>query len=173
VYVSMDGFHYYRRELDAMSDPVEAHRRRGAPFTFNVEKFKALVQKLKEPNLVLAPSFDHSKKDPIEEDIRVEEHHRIVVVEGNYVLLDAQHWCDVANIFDSKWLVTVTRDSARKRVIARHVAAGIVANEEEGAVRADTNDLPNGDYALANLIKPDVVIESIDDYPIKLMGRAN
>ena len=29
VVVPMDGYHYYRRELDRMTDPGEAHRRRG------------------------------------------------------------------------------------------------------------------------------------------------
>lgn len=35
VMVPMDGFHYYRKELDAMDDPKEAHARRGAHWTFN------------------------------------------------------------------------------------------------------------------------------------------
>lgn len=37
--------------------------------------------------MVLVPSFDHGVGDPIEDDIRVEQHHRIVLVEGNYLLL--------------------------------------------------------------------------------------
>jgi pantothenate kinase len=31
--IGMDGFHYYKSELDTMEHPAEAHRRRGAPFT--------------------------------------------------------------------------------------------------------------------------------------------
>ena len=31
----MDGYHYYRSELDEMSDPELAHARRGAEFTFD------------------------------------------------------------------------------------------------------------------------------------------
>lgn len=37
--VSMDGYHYYRSELDEMDDPKEAHARRGAAFTFDSERF--------------------------------------------------------------------------------------------------------------------------------------
>ncbi len=35
----MDGYHYYRHELDYFDDPEEAHERRGAAFTFNAKKF--------------------------------------------------------------------------------------------------------------------------------------
>jgi pantothenate kinase len=35
----MDGYHYYRHQLDQFDDPVEAHASRGAAFTFDSEKF--------------------------------------------------------------------------------------------------------------------------------------
>ena len=35
------------------------------------------------------PSFDHNVKDPVEDDIEVLEHHRVVIVEGNYLHLGA------------------------------------------------------------------------------------
>lgn len=37
--VPMDGFHYYRHELDTFKDPQLAHKFRGAHYTFNVDKF--------------------------------------------------------------------------------------------------------------------------------------
>eukprot|EP00961_Rhodomonas_salina_P041794 561925-Rhodomonas_salina.1 len=41
----MDGFHFYREELDKMSNPVEAHDKRGAHWTFNAERLvQTLVQ---------------------------------------------------------------------------------------------------------------------------------
>jgi pantothenate kinase len=44
VVVPMDGFHYYRRELDAMADPTAAHARRGAPWTFDAAKYVACLR---------------------------------------------------------------------------------------------------------------------------------
>ena len=38
------GFHYYRRELDAMPDPAAAHARRGAPWTFDAAAFLACLR---------------------------------------------------------------------------------------------------------------------------------
>jgi pantothenate kinase len=37
--VSMDGYHYYKHQLDKFEDPKEAHARRGAAFTFNADRF--------------------------------------------------------------------------------------------------------------------------------------
>jgi pantothenate kinase len=74
VAVSMDGYHFTRAQLDKMPNPVEAHARRGAEFTFDGEGFLALVRRLREPleptaATVYAPSFDHAVKDPKEDDI--------------------------------------------------------------------------------------------------------
>ena len=39
IVIPMDGYHYYRKELDEMENPKLAHERRGAEFTFNGKKF--------------------------------------------------------------------------------------------------------------------------------------
>ena len=36
------------------------------------------------------PSFDHGIGDPVDDDIAVEPEHRVVLIEGNYVLLGAR-----------------------------------------------------------------------------------
>jgi pantothenate kinase len=36
VVIPMDGYHFYKHELDSMPDAQEMHARRGAPWTFNV-----------------------------------------------------------------------------------------------------------------------------------------
>lgn len=50
------------------------------------------------------------------------------------------------------------REVARRRLVARHLAAGIVQSVEEGERRADENDLPNGDLMKENLVKVDRVL---------------
>lgn len=70
-----------------MPNPLEAHARRGAPFTFDPAALKKLVQKLKESieaeaPAIYAPSFDHAKKDPVEDDIAILATQRVLVFEG-------------------------------------------------------------------------------------------
>lgn len=72
-----------------MSDPAEAHARRGAAFTFNAAAFVACVRKIVSAapeEVVWVPSFDHGAGDPVEEDIAVLPQHKFVLVEGLYVL---------------------------------------------------------------------------------------
>jgi pantothenate kinase len=82
---------------------------------------------------------------------------------GNYLSLSTGVWGDISKLFNELWFVEVERGIARKRLIARHLAAGLVDSPEAAAKRADENDLPNGDYIISNMMKPDQVIESIED----------
>lgn len=54
------------------------------------------------------PSFDHNLKDPVEDDIEVSEHHRVVIVEGNYLHL-------------GEWLQQVAFKQARSAAVQAFV----------------------------------------------------
>lgn len=87
AFVPMDGYHLTRAQLSAMPDPVTAHARRGAEFTFDGHGFFKLVEALRAPlttesGTIYAPSFDHAVKDPKEGDIAVGVEQRVVVFEG-------------------------------------------------------------------------------------------
>ena len=42
--IPMDGFHFYRRELDAMQNAAEAHAKRGSYWTFNATRLVQVFQ---------------------------------------------------------------------------------------------------------------------------------
>ncbi|KAB5515197.1 P-loop containing nucleoside triphosphate hydrolase protein [Coniochaeta sp. 2T2.1] len=170
TYIPMDGYHLTRAQLSAMPDPVTAHARRGAEFTFDGQAFLELIESLRRPEgedgeVIYAPSFDHSIKDPVPHSIPILPlpANKIVVVEGIYVLLDKEPWRTAAGMFDLKVFVKVDRETARRRLVRRHVAAGIVRDEEEGDRRARENDLVNGDLIEDKLLEVDVVVESRED----------
>ncbi|KAH6696870.1 P-loop containing nucleoside triphosphate hydrolase protein [Plectosphaerella plurivora] len=168
AFVPMDGYHLTRAQLSALPDPAEAHRRRGAAFTFDGEAFRRLVTAAREPlapstGTIRAPSFDHAIKDPKEDDIAIEPSHRILVFEGLYITLDKPPWNQAAALMDETWFVDVDFDVARKRLIRRHVQSGIVGNEADGDERARGNDLVNGQEILNNRLKVDEVVVSRED----------
>jgi pantothenate kinase len=132
----MDGYHLSRTQLDAMPDPTNAHARRGAAFTFDGTSFLNLVKKLRQPicpetQTLYAPSFDHAIKDPIDNDIAIPTSVRIIIFEGNYCSLDKDPWNKAADLMDERWFVDVDFEVARKRLIYRHIQAGIASNGEE------------------------------------------
>lgn len=151
-----------------MPDPAHAHARRGAEFTFDGASFVSFVRKIREPltassTTIHAPSFDHAVKDPVENDIPVEPTTRILVFEGNYLSLDKEPWSTAAGLMDELWFVEVAFETARQRLISRHIKAGIAANEEEADKRATENDLVNGKQIVENRMKVHEVIVSMDD----------
>jgi pantothenate kinase len=168
AFIPMDGFHLSRTQLDAMPDPDSAHARRGAAFTFDGHSFLSLVKKLRElicpeTSTLYAPSFDHATKDPVENDIAISPSVRIVIFEGNYCSLDKEPWNEAAKLMDELWFVDVDFDVARKRLIHRHVKAGIAKDEEEAEKRADENDLVNGKEIVETRLDVHELVKSQED----------
>jgi pantothenate kinase len=87
----MDGFHLTRAQLAEFPDPPGpsiAIARRGAAFTFDAVGWVRFVQRLRANDEdVWAPSFDHAVKDPVVHGVKVERKHKIVILEGLYVMV--------------------------------------------------------------------------------------
>ncbi|CAI6010936.1 unnamed protein product [Closterium sp. NIES-65] len=154
----MDGFHLYRWQLDAMDDPKEAHARRGAPWTFDPASLVDCLQTLKDQGTVSLPSFDHGVGDPVPNDIPIPSSVRVVVVEGNYLLLNDGDWARLQPLFDETWFVEVDLDEAMQRVEKRHVATG--KTQDVAKWRVDYNDRPNAELIMETKRHADVIIVS-------------
>ncbi|KAJ5673969.1 hypothetical protein N7462_009408 [Penicillium macrosclerotiorum] len=164
----MDGYHLTRAQLSAMPDPPIAFARRGAAFTFDGQKFLALVQDLRKPltphsPMIYAPSFDHAVKDPVDDDIPIPPTCRVIFFEGNYLSLNKAPWNEAARLMDELWFVEVDFEVARKRLIRRHVQAGIAKDETEADWRARKNDLVNGKEIVDFRLPVQEVVSSIYD----------
>ena len=147
-----------------MPNAAEAHERRGAPWTFNVQALHDVLMDVRNsPGNVYAASFDHAIKDPIENDIAILPENKLVVVEGLYLSLDQDGWREIRKIFDESWLVQVGRDVAVERVIERHLKSGIADTREEADKRARGSDYLNADLILAHGLPVDEVIQSVDE----------
>lgn len=154
-----DGFHFYRSELAKFPNPEEAFRRRGAPFTFDGDRFLSAVELLHKNVPVHAPLFDHSLKDPVENDITIDADVQVVFVEGNYVGLKEAPWSNISAASDEFWFVDTDPQLVRDRLIARHISSGVSANYEEAVERCDGLDGDNAQYIRTHLKTPDVVID--------------
>lgn len=143
---SFRSFHFYRHELEAMPNAEEARTRRGSHWTFNSKRMVCELKKVRDAGSGSLPSFDHAVADPIEQDISLERTDRIVLVEGNYLLLyDEAPWGELKDLFDERWFVACDESVLRERVIKRNAAAW-GWDYERTAERVDTNDVPNARY---------------------------
>ena len=173
----MDGYHLSRAQLSALPNPASAHARRGAAFTFDSASFLTLVEKLREPLLpesktIHAPSFDHAVKDPVADNVAIAPTARIIVLEGNYLSLNQGLWKEAASLMDELWFVEVGWETARKRLVGRHVKAGIAADEEEARRRVEENDFVNGRAIVEGRLDCQEVIVCREDAEWKEIGGA-
>jgi pantothenate kinase len=153
-----DGFHYTKDALSNFDDPALAFRRRGAPFTFDAHVTSPPYSATEQ--LLYAPNFDHALQDPVADAIPISSHNRLIIVEGNYTLLDEDPWKEVSALCEQKWFVDVPRDVVQERLVQRHLVAGIETSALKAVERVKENDLPNGDLIRKLLITPDVVLEN-------------
>ena len=168
AFIPMDGYHLSRAQLSAMPDPGTAHSRRGAAFTFDDASFLELVKDLRKPLLpesktLYAPSFDHAVKDPVADDIPIHPSARVVIFEGNYLSLNKGLWKEAAELMDELWFAEVGFETARKRLVERHVKAGIAKDTQEAGRRADENDLVNGKEIVEDRMDVQEVVLSRED----------
>ncbi|KAF9605949.1 hypothetical protein IFM89_021275 [Coptis chinensis] len=161
ISLPMDGFHLYRHQLDKMENPEEAHARRGAPWTFDPALLLKCLKKLKTEGSVYVPSFDHGVGDPVENDIFVSLQHKVVIVEGNYLLLEEGIWNEVSSIFDEKWFLEVDIVTAMQRVLKRFTLE-MRLPLDTAKWRIEYNDRPNAEIINKSKKNADLVIRSVN-----------
>jgi pantothenate kinase len=150
--VPMDGFHYD----DAVLDARGLRARKGAPETFDVTGFLHLIRRLRAGEEVAIPIFDRSLELSRAAADVVTVQDRLLVVEGNYLLLDEAPWCDLAPLFDLTVWIDVPEAELDRRLVDRwdHYGRDPVAARNW----IDSNDMPNIRRVIRGSRSADVVI---------------
>ena len=131
VLVPMDGYHLADEELArlGLSD------RKGAPETFDRAGFAAVLARLRAADeTVYLPRFRRELEAAVAGSIAVSVDHRVLVVEGNYLLL----WPEVHAHLDQTWYVDPPMDARLAALVERHVRFGRTESEaREWVMRSD------------------------------------
>jgi pantothenate kinase len=135
--VPMDGFHYD----DAVLIARGARDRKGAPDTFDVRGFLHLLRRLRREDEVAIPLFDRALEISRAGADIVTAEDRILVVEGNYLLLDEAPWLEAQPLFDLTVWIDVPEAELERRLHARWAHYGKTPAEAQQWI--DSNDLPN------------------------------
>lgn len=150
----MDGYHYD----DAILVARGLRPRKGAPETFDVSGLYHMLGRLRrnEEAEIAVPVFDRELEISRNAARTIPQSVEIILVEGNYLLLDRAGWRDLAPLFDLTVSVTVTVEELRRRLTRRWQDHDISAAEIPAKVEA--NDLPNGIVVLTESIPSDLVV---------------
>lgn len=151
--VPMDGFHLDNRLLDHRG----LRARKGAPETFDVGGFQHLLSRLRADTEVIYPLFDRTRDCAIAGAGIVNAQTRTIVIEGNYLLLDAPGWRDLRTYWDLTAYLSVPNAILRARLLKRWYDHGYV--QEDAERKVDKNDMPNARTTQNNLLTPDFLVE--------------
>ena len=154
--VEMDGFHLDNPVLEARG----LMARKGAPETFDADGFVAAVARLRAGGEVVLPAFDRGRDLAVAGARVVPEAARILVVEGNYLLLDRAPWDALLPMFDLTVSVDPGEEVIRDRLIARWRGHGL--DEAAALARAEGNDLPNAALIRAESVPAQVTLGVAD-----------
>lgn len=148
----MDGYHYDDLLLEARGD----RPRKGAPHTFDVDGFHAMLTRLaaNDGRDVVVPVFDRSLEIARAGARVIEARTRLILVEGNYLLLDHPGWDQLAPLFDLTVMIDVPEPVLRNRLESRwaHLPPAERTRKLEG------NDLPNMREVLSSSRSADLTL---------------
>jgi pantothenate kinase len=122
AHVPMDGFHL----ADVQLRRLGLLDRKGAPKTFDSAGFVAALDRLlgDSGEVVYLPGFEREIEQPIAASLAVPSSARLIVTEGNYLLVPDGAWRSVRSRLTEVWYCDVDDDLRQSRLAARHVRFG-------------------------------------------------
>lgn len=155
AHVPMDGFHL----ADVVLDGLGLQDRKGAPDTFDAAGYAALLRRLRaeeDDDVVYAPGFERVLEQPIAGAVPVPPTARLVVTEGNYLLLDTGAWVRVRQQLDEVWFCELDEPERVRRLVARHERFG--KEHDEAVAWVLRTDQGNADLVTATRDRADLVV---------------
>eukprot|EP00053_Salpingoeca_punica_P014961 m.136784 g.136784 ORF g.136784 m.136784 type:complete len:330 (-) comp16589_c1_seq1:2625-3614(-) len=154
VVLGMDGYHMYNAKLEALG----IRKDKGSPHTFEAELFASDLEKAKnEQTAVYFPIYDRQLHDPVADGLCITPTDRVLLVEGLFLLHEAQHWELVAPQLDFAVFLAIPLDIAAEHATQRKARTNNISIE---AATAHVNrvDIPNFRVIDATRSRADMVL---------------
>ncbi len=152
----MDGYHYD----DLYLVPAGLRPRKGAPQTFDVGGLYHTLRRLRarDEGEVAVPVFDRAIEIARAGARLIPASVPVIVVEGNWLLLDQSPWDRLRPMYDITVRVEVPEPVLRERLRSRWVGYGLT--EPEIFAKLEENDLPNGRLVRDGSVAPDFLLQN-------------
>ncbi len=153
----MDGFHL----SNAVLEDLELAERKGAPDTFDVWGYVALLERIQHAdgrdNTVYAPGYRRDLHEPVAAMNAVAPR-GLVITEGNYLTLSEPGWSKARDLVDLVVFVDTDRAELLRRLVARQEAFG--RDRADAAHWVRTVDAVNIDRVMAGRDRADLVVSA-------------
>ena len=169
--IGMDGFH--RRQAYLVSHTVirdgeemPMSRIKGAPLTFDLEKLTERLKRIAAGENCGWPIYDRRLHDPVDDVITVEGD--IVLLEGNYLLLDEPGWRELKDFADFTVLIRADEELLRKRLTDRKAMG--MATRQEAEKFVEFSDMRNVRTCLEHSGDVDLTLEMTGDGEYRIVA---
>ena len=157
AYVPMDGFHMKHAKLEALGTVAA----KGAPHTFEAGDFANFLIALKAATGPMSgPGYSRKIEDVVDDAFTVPAETKLLVGEGNYLLLATAPWWRVKPLLDRAIYIGLDREIVRTRLMKRHAEEGLFT-EERNRAHIERTDLPNYDLVVRSKPRADIAIELV------------
>ena len=150
--LQMDGFH--------LDDQILKDRnlisKKGAPETFDVMGLISFLSRLQNEPEVIVPIFDRSLELSRSSATIIPKETKVIVVEGNYLLLKSKPWDNLQKFFDVSVMISCEEKVLEKRLLDRWKSFNL--SREDTYQKVYQNDLPNGLNVLNNSSASDYIL---------------
>jgi pantothenate kinase len=131
------------------------------PHTFEGAAFAGFLAELKTAaGPMTGPGYSRKIEDVVDDAFSVPATTRLLVVEGNYLLLSMAPWWRVRPLLDRAVFIEVPRELVRARLMKRHAEEGLFT-EERNRAHIERVDLANYDVVLRSKPQADIAIEIV------------
>lgn len=173
--IGMDGFHRRQEYLTSHSTVVEGKEVlmvdiKGASVTFDFDRLKEKTEEMMSEERCGWPVYNRLLHNPVEDAVFVDGD--IIILEGNYLLLDEDGWRDLSNFADYTISIKADPEMLKERLIERKISTG---SPKEKAVKfVEFSDMANVAVCLKKSKKADLELilsrdlgYSVHDHPLK------
>ncbi len=142
--IGMDGFHRKQDYLTSHTTLIDGREVlmvdiKGAPITFDLNAFNEKIKTMMSEKRCGWPVYNRLLHNPVEDAVFVDGD--IIILEGNYLLLDEEGWRDLSDLAD--YTISIKADPVilKDRLINRKISTG---SPKEKAIKfVEFSDMAN------------------------------
>lgn len=163
--IGIDGFHHYQDYLDSHTTVREGQviklaKIKGAPETYDLRLMEDRIRRIAAGETCGWPEYDRSIGNPREDAAIIGPESRIVVLEGNYLLLDQAGWRDLRKYADFTVKITADPKELRGRLVRRKKTSHPEFTMKQAEDFVEYSDLANARLVLAKSMEADLTLYS-------------
>jgi pantothenate kinase len=163
--VGLDGWHYPNVYLashfiERNGEHMPLQRIKGSPETFDAAAAFDCLSQIRRGGRVSFPVYSRTLHEPIPAGGTIEASHRVVVVEGNYLLLDEEPWRRFRQLFDIRLFISASPETLVNSLMERHLRGGKMSSAAERQVQEV--DLANAQRVGPSVVHAQVLVHKAD-----------